>query len=53
MLREAQQQIAVMLVLFFAGGQLGGQLGEGIQNADDFGLDGQRFFGVFWAGDGD
>ena len=36
---EAQQQIAVVVVLFFAVGQLGGQLGEGVQNADDFLLD--------------
>ena len=47
-LGEAQQQIAIVFVLFFAGGQLG----KGVQNADDFGLDLKRFFGVVWAGDG-
>ena len=43
---KTQQLVAVVVVLFFAGGQLGGQLGqlggqlgEGVQNADDFGLD--------------
>ena len=37
---KAEQLVAVVVVLFFPVGQLGGQLGEGVQNADDFFLDG-------------
>lgn len=53
---KAQQLVAVVCVLLFAGGQLCGQLcgqlGKSIQNADNFRLDFERFLGVVGAGDG-
>lgn len=43
----------IAVVLFFAGGQLCGQLGKGVRNADNFPPDLKRLFRVRWAGHGD
>jgi hypothetical protein len=60
-LLEGEELVAVVVELLFSGCKLGYKLGcklgcklgEGVQDADDFRLDGQRFLRVLWAGNGD